>query len=100
VLERYRTAVNALDAAATQQAWPGVNQRALVRAFERLDEQDVSFQNCRINVNSAEASAVCGGLVRYVPSIGSRSQRVEQREWTFRLRKQDNRWFIEGVGTQ
>ena len=100
VLERYRTAVSALDAAATQEAWPGVNQRALARAFERLDAQDVSFQNCRINVNSAEASAVCGGLVRYVPRIGSRTQRVEQREWTFRLRRQDSGWFIEGVGTQ
>jgi hypothetical protein len=100
VLERYRTAINALDADAARKAWPGVNQRALARAFERLDEQDVSFQNCRIDVNRVNASAVCGGVVRYVPSIGSRTQRVEQREWTFKLRRQDNGWFIEGVGTR
>ena len=100
VLEVYRNAINALDANAAREAWPRVNQRALARAFERLDEQDVSFRNCRIDVNRADALAVCGGLLRYVPRIGSRTQRVEQREWTFQLRRQDGRWIIEGVDTQ
>jgi len=100
VLEVYRNAINALDANAAREAWPRVNQRALARAFERLDEQDVSFQNCRIDVNRADALAVCGGLLRYVPRIGSRTQRVEQREWTFQLRRQDERWVIEGVDTR
>jgi intracellular sulfur oxidation DsrE/DsrF family protein len=97
VLERYRQASNALAASAIQKVWPELNREALARAFKRLDEQDVSFQSCRISVNTPEASAVCSGTVRYVPSVGSRSLRVEQREWTFRLGRQSNGWLIERV---
>lgn len=100
VLERYRNANNALDARGIQDAWPGVNRRALERAFESLSEQNVSFQSCRIDVNTIKAAAVCGGAVRYVPRIGSRTPRVEQREWTFRLERQRNGWLIEGVDTR
>jgi hypothetical protein len=100
VLERYRIAIDSLDANATRNAWPGVNQRALARAFERLVEQDVSFQQCRISANSTDASAVCGGVVRYVPRIGRRTQQVEQREWTFHLRRAANEWLIEDVVTR
>jgi len=100
VLERYRTAINARDANAAQDAWPGVNQRALARAFEGLDEQDVSFQDCRIDVNRAQASAICGGVARYVPRVGRRTERVERREWTFQLRREQSGWFIEGIRTR
>jgi len=100
VLERYRNANNALDARGIQDAWPGVNRRALERAFESLYEQNVSFQSCRIDVTTIKAAAVCGGAVRYVPRVGSRTPRVEQREWTFRLERQRNEWLIEGVDTR
>lgn len=79
--------------------WPTVNERNLSRAFDRLEQQEVSFDNCQINVNnnSERAEATCSGTTRYVPRVGSRTPRVEQRQWRFSLVKSGNEWLIGTV---
>jgi hypothetical protein len=96
-LGRYRRAFNALDAGAAQAVWPTVNERSLSRAFDRLEEQDVSFENCSIDLKGVLAEVACSGTARYVPRVGSRTAQVETRRWRFNMRKGPTDWLIEGV---
>jgi hypothetical protein len=96
-LSRYRRAFNSLDPIATREVWPTVNERTLSRAFERLEQQNVSFDGCQIQINDERAEARCNGTARYVPRVGSRTTRVDQREWRFSLVKQGNEWLIGTV---
>jgi hypothetical protein len=96
-LNRYRSAFNALDANAAMQVWPTVNEKTLTRAFERLQQQDVSFERCQIDVKGARAEAACTGTALYVPRVGSRSAQVDRRHWKFSLHKVSDDWVIEGV---
>ena len=67
VLGRYRTAFSRLDAGAASAIWPSVDLKALSRAFERLERQELVFNNCHIAILDARAVASCGGSARYVP---------------------------------
>jgi hypothetical protein len=96
-LTRYRQAFNTLSASAAREVWPTVNERSLSRAFDRLDEQQVSFDGCQIQVNQERAEAVCNGSARYVPRVGSRTPRVERRQWRFSLVKTRGEWLIGAV---
>ena len=62
--------------------WPTVNEKTLARAFERLEDQDVSFENCQIEIAAVLADAACSGTARYVPKVGSRTPKAEARQWT------------------
>ena len=95
VLGRYRNAFNRLDAGAAAAVWPNVNQKTLAKAFERLDDQDVSFDSCKIEVGGVHAEAACSGTARYVPKVGSRTPRAEAREWRFILRRATEGWVID-----
>ena len=98
VLGRYRSAFNALDSKAALQVWPTVNQRTLERAFGQLQEQNVSFDRCAIDVKGPIAQANCIGNTRFVPKVGSRSPQVETRQWVFSLRKASSTgWQIQEV---
>ena len=96
-LARYEEAFTALDANAAREVWPTVNTRNLSRAFERLEEQEVAFEGCQIKVADARAEATCQGTARYVPRIGDRTPRVDQREWHFSLVKTRDEWLIGAV---
>jgi hypothetical protein len=96
-LADYRQAFNTLDVGAAQSVWPTVNARTLDRAFERLDEQELSFDDCRIDVAGERATAICTGSARYVARVGNRSPRVEPRRWDFSLRKAGEAWLIAQV---
>ena len=97
VLTRYRGAFNTLDSAAARGVWPTVDERALGRAFARLEQQEVAFEHCDIDVEGVRAAATCTGSARYVPKVGSRNQQSSAREWRFNLQKVDDRWVIEAV---
>jgi hypothetical protein len=97
VLERYRDAFNALDPSAARAVWPTVDMRALGRAFDQLQTQEFALRACDIDVRGARAVASCAGTLRYVPKIGSRTARVEQRKWEFNLTATDDRWLIDRV---
>jgi len=100
-LARYRQAFNALSASAAREVWPTVNERSLSRAFDRLEEQQLSFDGCNIQVSENDrAEVICSGSARYVPRVGSRTPRVERREWHFNLVKQRDEWLIGAVDTR
>lgn len=100
VLGHYRTAFNTLDASAATAVWPTVDEKTLARAFERLADQDVSFENCQIDVAGVLAEVACSGSARYVPKVGSRTPRAAARRWTFTLRKAAGEWVIDRVSAR
>jgi hypothetical protein len=97
VLGRYRTAFNKLDAGAAVAVWPTVNEKTLAKAFEGLESHDLSFRSCQIEIFSVIAQAACSGSARYVPKVGSRTSRAEERRWRFNLRKASGGWLIDSV---
>lgn len=97
VLERYRVAFNALDAGAAHAVWTTADVKGLGRAFNQLEEQQLTFDACVIAISGAEAVANCQGSASYVPRVGHKSRRVEQRGWRFGLRKTDTAWLIDAV---
>jgi hypothetical protein len=96
-ISRYQKAFSALDVNEAREIWPTVNERNLSRAFDRLEEQEVSFDGCQIDVNDARAEARCNGTARYVPRVGSRTARVDRRQWRFSLVKVRDEWLIGAV---
>ena len=97
VLARYRAAFNVLDSGAAKAVWPSVDTRALGRAFERLEAQNLVFANCDVAVTGAQASASCNGTASYVPKVGHRASFVESRQWRFELKKSGTDWVIDQV---
>ena len=97
MLSRYRDAFSVLDAGAAKAVWPTVDEKALGRAFDQLQQQTLEFDECAITVTGAGAVASCGGNARYVPKVGNKSPRTEAREWRFSLRKVNEEWLIEAV---
>ena len=98
VLGRYRSALSALDSEAVQQVWPKVNQRTLVRAFGQVQEQDVTFFSCAIDVKAGFAQARCVGTTNFVPKVGKRSSQFGPSQWNVTLRKKrSGAWQIEEV---
>jgi hypothetical protein len=100
VLGRYRSALGALDSKAVRQVWPTVNQRSLERALGQLQEQDVSFFSCSIDVKGEAAQAVCVGTTSFVPKVGNRSPQSGPSQWNFSLRKGNGAWQIHNVVAQ
>ena len=99
VLNQYARAYGSLDPDAAQAVWPGVDERALARAFASLESQDVTFDHCDIDVKGALAIASCRGTASYVGKVGSRQARTEPREWTFELKLHGDEWKIEKAQT-
>ena len=98
VLGRYRSALSALDSKAVQQVWPTVNQRTLVRAFGQVQEQDVTFLSCALDVKGRLAQALCVGTTSFVPKVGKRSSQFGPSQWNVTLRKErSGAWQIEEV---
>ena len=97
---RYRNAFSGLDSGAARAVWPSVDVRALDRAFDRLEEQALEFENCDIDVNGPRAIASCEGSARYVPKVGNRNAQVAARQWRFNLRKVNEAWLIEEVDSR
>jgi hypothetical protein len=76
VLERYRQAFSSLN--------PGS-----VRA--------VAFDNCRIDVQGAQAEAVCAGRVSLATRAGSPGRNIQSRRWTFALVHGRDTWRIQAA---
>ena len=93
-LTQWRTAYSALDASAARKVWPTVDARALERAFQDLKSQDLRFDRCDLTVDGGRAQAACSGRAIYVPRVGNQSPKATPREWTFELKKLDERWTI------
>jgi hypothetical protein len=98
-LQRYRAAYDRLDADLVQAVYPAVDRSPLSRAFKELASQSLVFEACDVDIRGALANATCRGTARYVPRIGSPAPRVEQRVWTFMLRRGVDDWTIERART-
>ena len=99
-LDRYRMAFSRLDAGSAKAVWPAVDERALSRAFNQMEEQQFVFDSCNIDVNGSRATASCRGRAQYIPKVGSRSLRIDLRQWAFTLRRTDQDWTIESVDSR
>jgi hypothetical protein len=100
VLTRYRTAYRDLDAGAAVAVWPSVDAKALRKAFADLQQQNVTFDSCQIEIKNVRAVASCRGLVSYVPRVGNKDLRDDRRQWEFALSKVDDVWLIDTVSAR
>ncbi|HVQ41571.1 MAG TPA: hypothetical protein VMS54_05185 [Vicinamibacterales bacterium] len=96
LLERYRLAFSTLNSGVSD-FWPGVNSRALDKAFNDLDQQRFEFDQCRVQLNGAQADATCTGTATFVQKVGNKTPRTQPRQWSFRLVRAGNRWIIDSV---
>jgi hypothetical protein len=96
-LHRYQEAFTNLDSNAAHAVWPSVDVRALERAFGQLDQQTVHLQGCDVGVAGNRAEASCTGTASYVPKVGNKAMRSEQRQWHFTLQQSGGQWLIDRV---
>jgi WAS/WASL-interacting protein len=99
VLSRYEAAYTGLDAGAAARVYPAVDQRALSRAFSALDSQQVTFNDCRIQVGINLARATCTGTMTWRPKVGA-GARTQARSWQFDLKQVGSDWQIGSVRIQ
>ena len=99
-MTRYQTAYRNLDAVAARAVWPSVDTKALSKAFDRLERQDLIFDSCQIAVSAAGAVASCSGSAWYVPRIGNKAPHDDQRQWDFTLSKVAGAWLIDTVSAR
>jgi hypothetical protein len=97
VIDRYRAAFDSLDAKAVEGFWPGVDMRALNRAFDQLQSQHLQFDHCDIQLAGSRAFGFCHGYAQMVRKAGSQDPRTEPRQWTFTLGEVKDHWVILGV---
>ncbi|MEO8521985.1 MAG: hypothetical protein ABI603_11510 [Acidobacteriota bacterium] len=100
VLREYAQAFERLDVQAAKALWPTVDDRALQRAFQQLDGQQLRFASCGVSVSGRDANARCRGDATYRPKVGSRTLRLTSREWTFNLSRDNDRWQIVNATLQ
>jgi hypothetical protein len=96
-LERYRAAFSALDSSAAAAVWPRANVRNLSRAFEQLVSQQIVFATCTVDVTDTSATANCTGAATYVPRVGNRTPRTDDRHWQCALQRVQDQWVIDTV---
>ena len=100
VLSRYRNAYGDLDAGAARAVWPSVDHKALSKAFDRLEQQQLVFDSCEISVTDARAVASCHGVATYIPRVGNKARRDDRREWEFTLSRVNDAWLIDTVSAR
>ena len=100
VIARYQQAYEDLDAAAVKRIWPSVDERALAKAFDGLQSQNVTLNPCQIDVTGTGARASCRGAAGFVGRVGNRASAAQAREWRFVFRKAGDGWQIDSVRTQ
>ncbi len=96
-LKGYQAAFSRLDVAAVREVWPGVDEKALAKAFDQLRREDLTFDSCEVTVTGTTAVAACGGTTEYVPKIGSKNPRVERHRWRIGLHRVAEQWVVNRV---
>jgi hypothetical protein len=99
-MDRYRVAYSSLDVNQVQAVWPSVDARALTRAFSQISAQQFEFAGCEIAVTVAGGTAYCSGSAEYVTKVGSKTPRVDARDWTFQFQRVGADWRIASVTTR
>jgi len=94
IVKGYELAYDRLDAAAAAVLWPSVDERALARAFARLQMQNLEFGDCTFAVSQNEATAQCAGLLQYARRIGDTAPKSERHVWTIEFVRAGGDWRI------
>jgi hypothetical protein len=94
VLAQFEAAYTNLSAQAARAVWPGVDERALARAFDNLESQQVALGQCSVDISGTSATAACAGTASWTPKVGG-GRRTEARQWRFDLAKANGVWRIE-----
>ncbi|GMU66758.1 MAG: hypothetical protein AMXMBFR36_30320 [Acidobacteriota bacterium] len=95
-LERYRAAYQALDAAAVQAAWPGLDanaRRQIARAFEGYHSIAMSLEDCRYEVEGERATARCRVTQTIDVKVGRDLESTQ--DVVFGLRRAGAGWVIQ-----
>ena len=96
LIEQYRRAFSTLNSGVSD-FWPGVNARALDKAFNELESQSFDFDTCNVQLKGTHAEATCTGRATFVPRVGNKTPRTQSRQWSFRFVRTANRWIIDTV---
>jgi hypothetical protein len=94
VLHDYTRAYERLDVQAAKAIYPSVDDRALQRAFEQINGQQLRFASCGVSVKGQDANARCRGEATFRPKVGSRVLRKNDFAWTFDLSRDNDTWQI------
>ncbi|MGH9372703.1 MAG: hypothetical protein ACRD15_14345 [Vicinamibacterales bacterium] len=94
IVRDYTRAYERMDVRAAKALWPSLDDRALQRAFEQLDAQQLRFPSCGVSITGQGANARCKGDATYRPKVGTRVLRLTERVWTFNLSRSDDGWQI------
>jgi hypothetical protein len=100
ILGEYTRAFERLDVRAAKAVWPSLDDRALQRAFEQLDGQQLRFASCGVSITGPDANARCRGNATYRPKVGTRVLHLNEREWTFNLFRGEDGWQIVNARMQ
>jgi hypothetical protein len=100
ILRDYTRAYERMDVEAARTLWPSVDVRALQRAFERLDGQQLRLGSCGVAFAGQAANARCQGDAVYRPKVGTRVLHLTGREWTFNLSRSHSGWQIVNAQIQ
>jgi hypothetical protein len=100
LLEAYRSAYERLDPLAVAALWPGVDSRAVTRAFGTLSAQRMTFDRCEITITGVVAVARCDGTLAYSRSVGETDPQSRQMSWAFALERGSGQWRISGVNSR
>jgi len=96
VLKRYEEAYEDLDSEALKLAWPSLDAqqfRALERSFSNYQWLEMDIESCNVMIDGSQASASC--QVRRVIKPRAGSRQTDQRQTTFHLRLDNDRWVID-----
>jgi hypothetical protein len=97
IVRDYELAYDRLDAAAAAALWPSVDERALARAFARLQMQNLDFGDCTFAVSQQDATAQCAGLLQYARRIGDTAPKSERHTWTIEFVRAGGSWRITRI---
>jgi hypothetical protein len=94
VVRQYTRAYERLDVRTAKALRPSLDDRALQRAFQKLDRQEFHIASCDVSIRGQAANARCLGDMTYRPKFGSGEHHLPDREWTFNLSRNDSGWQI------
>ena len=95
-IRRYEEAFENLDAAAIQRAWPSLEAQqlqALKRGLSNYQWLEMDVEICEVSVDGIAATASCQVRRVIKPKAGARQ--TDQRQTTFHLRREGERWVID-----
>jgi hypothetical protein len=100
ILDAYRVAYEQRDTLAAARLWPGLDTRALTRAFSTLSSHRLTFDRCDVAVMGMQARADCDGTITYTPRVGDTQTQSRSMSWTFALDRSSGQWRISDVNAR